>query len=148
MSGRYLPEEWILPELDDHNRDYFTTGELLLEACRDCGHVQHPPMGVCVACQSVETTRVAAAARGRVVSATVVRHPLHPMLRDQVPYNVVVVELAYHPGIRIVGNVLGFRDAAVPIGVGVRGSWTGPLGDRQVRLLQWEADDGPEAQHQ
>lgn len=141
-SGRYLPEEWILPALDEHNRDYFTAGELLLETCRECGQVQHPPMGVCVACQAVETTTVAVAPRGRVVSATVVRHPLHPMLRDQVPYNVVVVELASHPTVRIVGNVLGFRDEAVPLGLAVRGSWTAPLGDEQIRLLQWEPDEG------
>lgn len=140
MTGRYLPEEWILPELDDHNHDYFTAGELLLESCRACGHVQHPAMGVCVECHSVGTTRVAARPRGRVVSATVVRHPLHPMLRHHVPYNVVVVELASHPTVRIVGNVLGFSDAEVPIGLAVRGSWTEPLGDQQIRLLQWEAE--------
>jgi hypothetical protein len=60
------------------------------------------------------------------------------MLRVRVPYNVVVVELRDHPHVRIVGNVVATGDAPVAIGLSVRGSWTGPLGERGVRLLQWQ----------
>jgi uncharacterized OB-fold protein len=136
-SGRSLPDDWILPAVDEHNEAYFTSGELLLERCPACGHVQHPPQGVCVACQHVGTERVAVEPVGTVVSATVVHHALNPMLRDRVPYDVVVVELRDHPHVRIVGNVLGVAGGRVAIGTAVRGSWTGPLGERSVRLLQW-----------
>jgi uncharacterized OB-fold protein len=136
--SRYLPDEWTLPALDEHNEAYFTSGELLLERCMACGHVQHPASGVCIACQGVDTERIAVEPLGTVVSATVVHHVLNPMLRDRVPYNVVVVELRDHPVIRIVGNVVGTAEAAIPLGLGVRGVWTVPLGQQGVRLLQWE----------
>jgi uncharacterized OB-fold protein len=142
VSDRYLPDEWTLPQLDEHNEPYFTTGELLLERCPSCGHVQHPPAGVCTACQTVGTDRVAVEPIGVVVSATVVHHVLNPMLRDHVPYNVVVVALRDHPHVRIVGNVVGNVLRGGPdgtlIGRSVRGSWTAPLGERGIRLLQWE----------
>lgn len=136
-SGRYLPDDWTLPALDEHNEAYFTAGELLLERCLGCGNVQHPACGVCTACQGVQTERVAVEPAGTVVSATVVHHALNPMLRDRVPYNVVVVELRDYPGVRIVGNVVGTAQVSVPLGLSVRGAWTGPLGERGVRLLQW-----------
>ena len=138
MNARYLPDDWTLPQLDEHNEAFFTGGELLLERCPACGHVQHPPCGVCTACQAVGTERVAAEPVGTVVSATVVHHVLNPLLRDHVPYNVVVVELRDHPHVRIVGNVLGVGQDGVAIGRSVRGSWTAPLGDRGIRLLQWQ----------
>jgi uncharacterized OB-fold protein len=86
----------------------------------------------------VGTERVAAEPVGTVVGATLVHHALNPMLRDSVPFNVVVVELRDHPHVRIVGNVLGMGQDRVPIGSIVRGSWTGPLGEQGVRLLQWQ----------
>jgi uncharacterized protein len=138
VTARYLPEDWTLPQLDEHNEAYFTSGELVLERCAGCGHVQHPPSGVCTACQAVGTERVGVEPVGVVVSATLVHHPLNPMLRDAVPYNVVVVALRDHPHVRIVGNVVGTRQDEVVIGLSVRGSWTGPLGDHGVRLLQWQ----------
>ncbi len=136
-SPRYLPEDWTLPALDEHNEAFFTHGELLLERCPPCGHVQHPPQGVCVACQTVGTERVAVDPVGTVVSTTLVHHALHPLLRERVPYHVVVVELRDHPHVRIVGNVLGIADERVAIGTAVRGTWTEPLGEQAIRLLQW-----------
>jgi uncharacterized protein len=137
-SGRHLPDDWTLPAVDEHSEAFFTSGELLLERCPACGHVQHPPQGVCVECQHVGTERVAAEPVGTVVSATVVHHALNPMLRERVPFNVVVVELRDHPHVRLVGNVLGVAGERVPIGTAVRGTWTAPLGDQAVRLLQWQ----------
>jgi uncharacterized OB-fold protein len=92
---------------------------------------------VCVECQEVGTERVAVEPVGTVVSTTLVHHALNPMLRDRVPYHVVVVELRDHPHARIVGNVLGVADERVAIGTEVHGTWTDPLGERSVRLLQW-----------
>jgi uncharacterized OB-fold protein len=137
-SDRYMPDGWTLPDLDEHNEAYFTSGELLLEQCSTCGHVQHPASGVCTSCQAVETVRVAVEPVGTVVSATVVHHALNPMLRDRVPYNVVVVQLRDYPDIRIVGNVVGRAEVAVPFELEVRGTWTNPTGEQQVRLLQWQ----------
>jgi uncharacterized protein len=134
---RYMPDDWTLPELDEHNEAYFTAGQLLLERCSICGQVQHPPSGVCTSCQAIDTMRLAVEPVGTVVSVTIVHHALNPMLRDRVPYNVVVVQLRDHPDIRIVGNVVGMPEVGVPFGLAVRGTWTNPTGDRKVRLLQW-----------
>src|SRR6185295_13554780 len=106
---RYLPGGWTLPALTDENRAFFTSGELRLQHCRACGAVQHPPADVCSTCQGLELDDVPAEPVGSVASYTIVHHPLHPMLKDAVPYNVVIVSLRDHPELRIVGNLVDVR---------------------------------------
>lgn len=60
---------------------------------------------MCPACQSQDTDWIEASGRGRVYSWVVVNHPVHPVLVDQVPYVVALIELV--EGVRVVGNVGG-----------------------------------------
>jgi uncharacterized OB-fold protein len=146
-SPRYLPPEWTLPAINDHNAAFFTSGELRLETCRTCGAVQHPPIGVCIECGGMEHEYVATAPTGRIDGFTIVHHAVHPLLAQRVPYNVVVVALDDHPDLRVVGNVIDAGPDAVRNGARVRCTWTEPLpspgGESNIRLPQWilESED-------
>jgi uncharacterized OB-fold protein len=63
-------------------------------------------MPVCPGCQSTEIEWVPVSGDGTVFSYTVVHHPVHPALRDAVPYNVAVVLLDGAGDVRLVSNVI------------------------------------------
>jgi uncharacterized OB-fold protein len=151
-SPRYLPVEWTLPAINDHNAAFFTSGELRLETCRACGTTQHPPVGVCIECGGLEHDYVATTPSGVIDGFTIVHHAVHPLLAERVPYNVVVVALDDHPDLRVVGNLIdternsrsaGGRSGpgAVQMGARVHCTWTDPLpapnGGPAIRLPQW-----------
>jgi uncharacterized OB-fold protein len=138
-TPRYLPPEWTLPAINEHNAAFFTSGELRLETCRACGSTQHPPIGVCIECGGLEHDYIATSPTGRIDGFTIVHHAVHPLLAEKVPYNVVVVALDEHPDLRVVGNVV--EGGAVRNGARVRCTWTDPLpspdGKSAIRLPQW-----------
>ena len=146
-SARYLPDEWTLPAITEHNSAFFTSGELRLETCRACGAAQHPPIGVCIECGGLEHDYVATTPTGRIDGFTIVHHAVHPLLAQRVPYNVVVVTLDDHPDLRVVGNVIDVPPDEVRNGARVRCTWSEPLdspsGGAAIRLPQWalEAED-------
>jgi uncharacterized OB-fold protein len=141
FNPRYLPDTWPLPVVDDINRDFFTSGRLRLQTCRSCGNVQHPPGEFCFACGSFECSYKEVPPKGTVSSFTIVHHPVHPMLANVVPYNVVVVQLDAFSHVHIVGNLVGLSGGDRPrIGEAVVGEWTGAIDDGQedpIRFLQW-----------
>ncbi|MEO8692402.1 MAG: OB-fold domain-containing protein [Acidimicrobiales bacterium] len=140
-TPRYLPAEWTLPAITDHNEAFFTSGELRLETCRACRSVQHPPIGVCIECGGLDHDYIATTPTGRIDGFTIVHHAVHPLLAEKVPYNVVVVALDDHPDLRVVGNLLDVTPESVTNGAKVRCSFTDPLpspnGGPAVRLPQW-----------
>ncbi|MER5752395.1 OB-fold domain-containing protein [Streptomyces sp. NPDC002088] len=85
---------------------YAAQGELRIQACADCGELRFPPRPCCPHCQSFGTTWRKVEGRGRVWSYVVPHPPLLPDYAEQAPYNVVVVELADAPRIRLVGNLV------------------------------------------
>ncbi|MCE2391455.1 MAG: OB-fold domain-containing protein [Proteobacteria bacterium] len=148
---RYLPEDWILPALDDGNRDFFTSGRLALQRCVECGTVQHPPEDVCRSCQSQRLEAAEAEGNGRIYSFSIVHHPLGPKLAGSVPYNVALIQLDDHPHVRIVGNVCDPDEGPLEIGQRVRAVWTtvpDPHSDEPLRLPQWVRGEpaGPQAE--
>jgi len=142
---RLLGDDWLLPVLDAKNREWFTAGRLVLQACTACQVVQFPPEDACRHCGSFELGTRESAGRGYVESAVVVHHPVHPVLRDHVPYAVVVVSLEDAPGVRLVGNVLGRAPDAITIGDAVRVVFEevrDPQTGDTLRIPQWEVVDG------
>jgi len=138
---RILGDDWALPALDEWNRDFFTAGMLTLQRCQSCRHIQHPPEEVCESCQGVEFSAFESAGRGRVESAVVVHHPVHPALSERVPYAVVLVSVGDAPGILIAGNVRGTAPEQVKIGDEVRvvfESVTDPRNGEGLTIPQWE----------
>ncbi|MGH8998796.1 MAG: Zn-ribbon domain-containing OB-fold protein [Acidimicrobiia bacterium] len=140
-TGRYLPADWPLPEITDVNRAFFTSGTLTLQRCRGCATVQHPPHDIYHRCQGDDFDHVTASGLGTIDNVTVVHHAGDRRLAGHVPYNVVIVVPDDHPGVRIVGNVVGAADDPVRIGAPVRCVFTravDPDTGEVLALPQWE----------
>ncbi|WP_432137403.1 MULTISPECIES: Zn-ribbon domain-containing OB-fold protein [unclassified Streptomyces] len=93
--------------------EYAARGELRVQYCADCAEPRFPPRPCCPRCQSFASEWRAVSGRGRIWSYVLPHPPLLPDYARCAPYNVVVVELAEHPGIRLVGNVVARADAAL-----------------------------------
>ncbi|MBV7696643.1 Zn-ribbon domain-containing OB-fold protein [Streptomyces sp. TRM70350] len=112
---------------------YAAQGELRVQACADCGELRFPPRPCCPHCQSFAAEWRRMSGLGRIWSYVVPHPPLLPDYAEQAPYNVIVVELAEAPRIRLVGNLVarpGARlDSIAPervrIGAKVRVVFTG-----------------------
>lgn len=138
--SRVLGDDWLLPVLDEGNREFFTSGRIVLQACASCGVVAHPPDEVCGGCRGRAFEPRESAGRGRVESVVVVHHPVHPALAGAVPYAIVLVSLDDVPGVHLVGNVRGTAPDEVEIGQAVRAVFSKaalPDGER-VRVPEWE----------
>lgn len=140
--GRFM-DGWVLPALDDTNREFFTSGKIILQECSSCRTIQHPPEDVCHQCGGTGFEGREAAGRGTVYSHTVVRHPIHPGLVDRVPYIVAVVSLDDLPDVRVTANLLDTPPEEVRVGLAVRAVWEeipDSAGGETIRLLQWVRD--------
>ncbi|MFE7167077.1 Zn-ribbon domain-containing OB-fold protein [Streptomyces sp. NPDC057616] len=96
---------------------YARQGELRVQACASCGELRFPPRPCCPHCRSFESEWRRVCGQGRIWSYVVPHPPLLPGYAEQAPYNVVVVELAEAPRIRLVGNLVaeaGARLDSVP----------------------------------
>jgi uncharacterized OB-fold protein len=141
MTNRYFPEDWPLPELNEFNRPFFTSGELVLQRCRGCEQIQHPPMDVCHRCQSLIFDYVATKPSGRIENVTIVHHASDVRLKALVPYNVVLVRPDEHLDLIIVGNVVAAEPSAITVGAAVVCTFarvTDPLTGEDLLLPQWE----------
>ncbi len=74
---------------------------LTVQACRVCGHRQHHPRPVCIACGSDRLHFEDISRRGIVLTYTTIHRAPLPELRGTVPYSVALVELDH--GIRMFG---------------------------------------------
>jgi hypothetical protein len=142
---RALGDDWLLPALDAKNRDWFTAGRLALQACTRCERVQFPPEDACRSCGSFELSARESAGLGRIESVVVVHHAVHPLLRSQVPYAVVLVSLDDAPGVNLLGNVLNRPAGEIAIGERVRVAFeevADPDTGETLRIPQWEVVPG------
>jgi uncharacterized OB-fold protein len=106
----------LKPVVDDDGTPFWTyasQGELRIQACADpaCGELRFPPRPCCQYCQSFDSEWRLMSGRGRIWSYVIPHPPLLPAYAEQLPYNVVVVELAEAPRIRLVGNLVSAPDA-------------------------------------
>jgi len=91
--------------------EYAARGELRVQTCADCAEPRFPPRPCCPHCQSFASEWRPVSGHGRVWSYVVPHPPLLPDYAEQAPYNVIVVELADAPRIRLVGNLVSGPDA-------------------------------------
>ena len=83
----------------------FQRGVLLAERCRACGAESFPPRGMCRRCGARDAELVEVAGPGHVYSLTVNHQRWLPDL--EVPFAIVLVEFADHPGVRVAGRLRG-----------------------------------------
>jgi uncharacterized protein len=111
-TKHYLPQGLPIPRaqgdgLDKEFWDATRRHELLVQKCNRCGAFQWGPEWICHKCHSFEMGWQRVSGRGSIHSWTRSWNPVHPALREAVPYIVVVVQLADADNIRMVGNLLG-----------------------------------------
>ena len=92
-------------------------GRLVVEHCPACGADSFPPRGICRRCRNREVAFTEVTGPGQVYSYTVNHQRWLPDL--EVPFVVVLVEFAEHPGVRIVGRLRGCEPDEVEIGMTV-----------------------------
>ena len=141
VREQYLLEGLPAPAYGPGSLDAeFWTGarnrKLMVQTCAGCGAAQWPPEEICSKCHSFERTWVEAAGTGTIYAWTRIWHPVHPALKEQGPYVVVVVELTDYP-VRIVGNLLGDPLSEVASGQVVRVAFENQR-DGSTTLVQWE----------
>lgn len=108
---------WPQPLVANDNRfwwDGVDRGLLLIQRCKECGTLRHPPGPSCPACGSLSWDTITASGRGTVHSFTI----NHSRLGD-LPSPYVVGLIALDEGVRIVSNIVGIDPADVRIGMEV-----------------------------
>jgi uncharacterized protein len=92
-------------------------GRLVVERCADCGTDAFPPRGMCRRCRGRVMDPVEVVGPGVVYSYTVNHQRWLPDL--EVPYALVLVEFADHPGVRVMGRLRGCPPDEATVGMEV-----------------------------
>src|SRR4029077_7088383 len=90
-------------------------GRLLVQRCASCGAQSFPPHSMCRECRSRQTTLVEVTSPGHIYSFTINHQRWLPGL--EVPFAIVLVEFAQHPGVRVAGRLRGCSPEEVAIGM-------------------------------
>ncbi len=115
-------------------------GILKFQHCSSCDGWQWGPEWICHHCHSDEVSFEAVEPRGRIYSFERVWHPVHPALKEQGPYLIVLVEFPQARDVRIVGNLLGDPNQDVRIGAPVEAVFEHHTeDDPPYTLIQWRA---------
>lgn len=142
--ARFMPEGWPIPAVDRFNKEYFTSGKLLVQECANCGNIQWPPEHVCFKCRGMEFGWKETNGLGTVYSYIVVHHPAGAAMASVVPYTIALVSVDQHPEVRIMGNILNRKHNEVFIGQKVRVTFE-EIEDKEaevtIKMPQWEAID-------
>jgi len=91
-------------------------GELLIQKCKACGTLRHPPRPMCGTCQSTGWETIRAEGRGHVYSYTVLHHPKFPGY----DYPLVCAVIALEEGTRLVSNLVACDPDEVRVGMPVQ----------------------------
>ncbi len=114
------PLQKPLPPVDAVSQAYWArcaAGELTLQRCDACGHLQHYPRIACTSCQSRALSLVAASGRGTIRSFTVIRRAVSAAFEADVPYVVALIRLEEGP--TMMSNVINADVEALEIGQAV-----------------------------
>ena len=116
---------------------------LLLQRCTACAGWQWGPEWTCHRCHSFDLAFEEVEPLGEIFSFERVWHPVHPALKDQGAYLVVLVTLPQAGDVRMVGNLVGDPRQEVSIGASVKGVFE-HHGDNDpaFSLLQWQLQSG------
>jgi uncharacterized OB-fold protein len=96
-----------LPEITPAMRPFWDAArrhDLVVQRCGGCGTHRFPARDVCSRCLSREADWVPVSGRGTVFTWAVMHQVYHPGFAGEVPYAVVVIELA--EGARLVSNLV------------------------------------------
>ena len=136
LEGLPLPDLDRIPDYEQGFWQGSRSGELRIQRCSDCGLFRHLPMPMCPQCSSLNYSWTRVSGRGSVYSFVIVRHPVHPAIaeREQVPYNVCMIELEEQEGLRICSNVLHVAPEDIYVGMPVQVAFFPAADDPDVVL--------------
>jgi len=106
-----------LPPVDAVSAAYWARcaeGELCVQRCNTCGHLQHYPRIVCTACGAGDLGLVATSGKGTVRSYTIIRRAVSAAFEEDVPYVVALIQLDAGP--TMMANVVNCDPESVAIG--------------------------------
>lgn len=92
-------------------------GKVLIQRCKSCQTLRHPPRPMCGECQSTEWDSIESTLDGEVYSFVEMHYPKFPGYE----YPLVVAVISLAEGTRIVSNVVGCDPSEVHIGMKVKG---------------------------
>lgn len=90
---------------------------LTVQRCQACGHRQHHPRPLCIACGGAGLGFEPIDGTGTLLTHTTIRRAPLPELREHLPYSLGLVELAH--GIRMFGALSAADPDALRIGARV-----------------------------
>lgn len=97
--------------------DGLKDGKILIQRCKGCARLRHPPRPMCPHCNSLAWDTVPASGRGTLHSFVMPRHPQWPWFEGT--YVVALVDL--EEGVRLVTNLVDVDPADATIGMAVEG---------------------------
>jgi uncharacterized OB-fold protein len=92
-------------------------GQLVVQACGECGTLRFPAQELCANCLSSQADWVKMSGRGEVYSYNVMHQVYHPGFAAEVPYAVVVIKLEEGP--KLVSNLVGVKPHEIRCGMPV-----------------------------
>ena len=92
-------------------------GKVLIQRCKNCQTLRHPPRPMCGECQSMEWDSIESTLDGEILSHTELHHPKIPGYQ----YPLVCAVIALAEGTNFVANIVGCDPSAVHIGMKVKG---------------------------
>lgn len=104
--------EGLAKEYWEANRNH----ELVVQRCNACKTWQWGPECCCNACSSFDLGYEKVSPTGTIFSWERAWYPVHPALKDKLPYLTVLIELPQAGNVRMVGNLLGDPMQQVNIG--------------------------------
>jgi uncharacterized OB-fold protein len=97
--------------------DAVDNGKVLIQRCKSCQTLRHPPRPMCGECQSIEWDSIESTLDGEIVSFTEMHYPKFPGY----PYPLVCAVISLAEGTRIISNIVGCEPEDVKIGMKVKG---------------------------
>ena len=107
---------FLAPQIDEDGAPFWAAakqGELVMQACASCGRLRFPPRPMCPQCRSMKQVWRLMSGKGNIWSFVVPHPPLLPEFDALPGFNIVVVQLAEEPALRLAGNLVA--DAGAPI---------------------------------
>lgn len=103
------------PGISDDTRFFWDgarEGKLLIQRCKSCGALRHPPGPVCPSCHSFEWDTLQASGRGTVYSFVVMHYPEVPPFDHPNPIGLIELE----EGTRLIAQLVGVKPGEIAIG--------------------------------
>ena len=107
------------PGISDDTRFFWDgtrEGKLLIQRCKACGTLRHPPGPCCPSCHSFEWDTLQASGRGTVYSFVVMHYPEVPPFDYPNPVGLIELE----EGTRLIAQLVGVKPGDIKIGAKVQ----------------------------